>query len=328
MTETYGVLVGIEHYPDWPRASTPGPCANAVAVAQRLLSMGVPAANLVLFLAPEGDVLGPFGERERVIADLRDQGAEVEQQADQATLDTFLLTRLTTQRPPGSRLLFYWSGHGCTHVSGERIFYCSDYSPGALQNRVFSVPAMRRHLGSTRCSCFREQLFLADVCGNDTRSELLPARFPEAQPDRNTRQLAYFATPEGGYAQVQDGIGLFTRIITDTLCGFAGWPDLDDLAQSLRQAFATCAQKPFRVDIGDRLNELPNQLVGRRPEERSDPMRASFKMALEQLVAQHRAALLQSVNALGAADRVRAGAQLQDIEAKIKEIRAQLDALE
>jgi hypothetical protein len=58
-----------------------------------------------------------------------------------------------------------------------------------------------------------------------------------------------------------------------------------------------------------------------------DPMRASLQMALEQLHAQHRAAILQSVNAIGAADRVRADAQAQDIAARIKAIRAQLDAL-
>lgn len=56
-------------------------------------------------------------------------------------------------------------------------------------------------------------------------------------------------------------------------------------------------------------------------------MRESFQGVLDALIEQHRAALNQSVNAIGAADRVRATAEASELKRRIDDIRGQLDGL-
>jgi hypothetical protein len=61
---------------------------------------------------------------------------------------------------------------------------------------------------------------------------------------------------------------------------------------------------------------------------RDQAVRESLQEALDALIEQHRAALNQSVNAIGAADRVRAKAEASELKRRIDDIRGQLDGMD
>src|SRR5215510_15000225 len=118
MNNTYALIVGIDKYdqPDW---TIPGPCANAFAVTNWLLSVLVPPQNIFLFVDPvEGlnDTVGEFETKD----------VNVTRSAAWEPLDTFCYKTLPAGRPANSRLFVYWSGHGFTENDGARIFICRD----------------------------------------------------------------------------------------------------------------------------------------------------------------------------------------------------------
>ena len=100
----YALIVGIEKYDqlDW---DTAGPCANALAVAEWLISTGVvEGANIFLFL----DAIADYDQR---IRDLRAQGvAAIQTSATWTVMEDFCFKQLPAGRPADSRLFIYWSG--------------------------------------------------------------------------------------------------------------------------------------------------------------------------------------------------------------------------
>ena len=257
MNEVFAFLVGIERY-DQPGWNLRGPCANAIGIAEWLLSIGVPGGHVVLFLAPADDHdYGP------TIEALEDQGVVVRQQADFGTIDTFCRTELASQRPVDSRLLCFWSGHGFMEDDGTHVFICSDYTAGKLTNRVFNGSNFRRHLRrSSDFTCFSEQIVLADVCAVHTSLAFEPNRSSPQNLAPPAYQLTYFATPEGEYAKGDDGIGVFTRITTNVLKGFSAWPGLEEFTQAMDVAFQASSQKPFLVYEADGDHERAQHRVG------------------------------------------------------------------
>ncbi|SDX38232.1 VMAP-C domain-containing protein [Thiocapsa roseopersicina] len=268
MTDIYGFLVGIERY-DQPSWDQVGPCANAIAMAEWLRSINVPAGHIYLFLDPCADSRADYAQ---ALCDLEAAGAQVTRSGNSYTIDTFWRTQLSRDRPADSRLLFYWSGHGFTENDGTRVFVCRDYTASDLKNRVFNGTNFHRHLRSAAFQCFSKQVLLADVCavygGMDFEANKVPPK--RLGNDSPQRQIAYFATPEGQYARGDDGVGVFTRTTLEVLKALNAWPD-DFLALSKRMdaAFEQVGQTPFRVaeyaedyEISDRLVGLVTEDVG------------------------------------------------------------------
>ncbi|HEX3140363.1 MAG TPA: caspase family protein [Rhizobacter sp.] len=254
MSHTRALIVGIEQY-DHPGWDVEGPCAGAIAVAQWLLGLKNTALRMDLFLRPRQALA------DSVTQALQRKDVTLHADADWASLDRFVRTQLTLGCPAGSKLLVFWSGHGYTSVySSDRFFFCRDYDI-ELPNRAFNGSNLLRMLRTAKYSCFDNQVFLADVCGvydkpiSDTR---------EAQAQLATHQLAYFATPEGSYANSFTAGGMFTQTALDVLGGLGdGWADHDALSDGLTQAFAKVGATPFRIAALRDQQETLDSMVGR-----------------------------------------------------------------
>jgi len=255
MNDLVALIVGIERY-DQPGWDVAGPGANAIAVANWLLDIKTPPNNVHLFLAP-----GPG--LDDAIAGLEVAGVRVCRQGDFTTIDTFVREELGGERPANSRLLVYWSGHGFSEDDGTRVFICSDFKHEGLNNRVYDGSGLRHRLHrSSRYQCFREQLFLADVCAVHSNLIFDLPKSAAGSPMVAARQVAFFATPEGGYAHGDEGLGVFTRIALDVLGGFHGWPHLDGFSAKMEAAFERVGETPFRCDCFSDRTEVRNRLVG------------------------------------------------------------------
>lgn len=256
MSDIYGFLVGIERYAQSSAWNLPGPCANAMAIAQWLLDIGVQGGNVFLFL-------DPLERQNQKISVLEAAGVRVRRDAEFGTIDTFCRTELSRERPAGSRLLVYWSGHGFTENDGTRVFICSDYTADRLNNRVFNGSSFCRHLHrSTDFQCFEEQIFLAEVCASYSGLNFEANKSSPQHVVNAARQVAYFATPEGEYARGENGIGAFTQIAIEVFSKLSHWPNLEKFSQGMDDAFQKSSQKPFRVDEADEFHNRPNRLVG------------------------------------------------------------------
>jgi len=116
-----------------------------------------------------------------------------------------------------------------------------------------------------------------------------------------------------------------------------GLPLVEALHQVQQAMAEPCPDEWYRPVLylrsrqGDGGRLLETAAVQRAPASTGDPidqaLRASLQAALDALIAQHQAALNQSINAIGAADRVRAGAEVREIKSRIDQLRAQLDGL-
>ncbi|MFO1431258.1 MAG: caspase family protein [Candidatus Competibacteraceae bacterium] len=253
MNHIFAFIVGIEKY-DQLGWNISGPCANAIAIANWLLSIQVPANHIFLFLDAVQDL-------ENEISTLGADGVQVRRCARWDTIDTFWRNELAKGRLADSRLLVYWSGHGFTENDGWRVFICRDYSADRMNNRVFSASSFLRHLRSPEFQCFQEQIFLADVCANYTNLDFDAGKRPPKSVVAAARQVAYFATPEGQYAHEQ-GRGVFTETALAVLKRFNTWPELKTFGQRMDAAFENVGQTPFRIAVFTDETEIQNHLVG------------------------------------------------------------------
>ena len=116
-----------------------------------------------------------------------------------------------------------------------------------------------------------------------------------------------------------------------------GLPLVEALHQVQQAMAEPCPDEWYRPVLylrsrqGDGGRLLETEAAQRAPASTGDPtdqaLRASLQAALDALIAQHRAALNQSINAIGAADRVRAGDEVRELKGRIDQLRAQLDGL-
>lgn len=254
------VVVGVSRYDQSSDWNLPGPCTNACAIAASLLTFQ-PRPEIFLFVDPPP---APFGQASPFDAPLRglaDAGVRVTQSAAWTTIDTFCFDTLRQNRPPQSRLLVFWSGHGFTDTDGSRVLICRDYTADALTNRVLNATNFLRHLRSPLFRSFSDQLFVADVCGIYSGLTFNSTRNAPASVEPRT-QLCLFATPEGEYAEDDQGHGVFTRIVLDVLARRPSWPAQADFNQAVTDALAVAGRKPFRISSVDDGQEAPDRLVG------------------------------------------------------------------
>jgi hypothetical protein len=242
MNQIFAFIVGIEKYdqPDW---DVPGPCANAIAIANWLLSIQVPPKNIFLFVEPAKDCQGS-------ITCLKNQGVLV-RSTDWPTIDKFWRDELPKNRPANSKLLFYWSGHGFAENDGTRVFICRDYTADALYNRVFNGSNFLRHLHSGKFICFAQSIFLADVCA--VYSDLKFSA-DKTEPDslvKDLKPIACFATPEGQYAKGGDGHGVFTGIVLRVLRQAKSWPEPGAFSRALLEECLSAGHTTFRLFYED-----------------------------------------------------------------------------
>jgi len=265
MKQIFAFIVGIEKY-DQPGWSVSGPCANAIAIANWLLSIQVPANNIFLFLDAVQDL-------ENEISTLGAGGVQMRRCARWDTIDTFWRNELAKERPADSCLLVYWSGHGFTESDGSRVFICRDYSADRMNNRVFSASSFLRHLRSPHFQCFREQIFLADVCADYTGLDFDASKRPPESVVAVIKQFAYFAAPEGQYAyHGEQSRGVFTETALAVLKRFGNWPGLDEFVREMDDAFKNVGQTPFRITVFNDETEIQNRLVGSVAEDTGSPL--------------------------------------------------------
>lgn len=260
----FAVVVGVGRYEQDEQWNLKGPCANACAITEWLLSIEVPPAQVFLFIDVAPDDKAHFAP---VLARFAADGVQVTCSAVWPELDDFFYGKLGKNRPPHARLFLFWSGHGfARETDGARIFVCADYTANAKTNRVVNATRVLRYLRSAAFDCFRDQLIVADACASYGRLTFDDNRgFPDDVGPRN--QLALFATTEGAYAHEEEGRGVFTTIVLTALRAMKGWPDHAKLKLLIEEATTRDGLEPFRLSVSDDGTEFVDRLVGSAPED-------------------------------------------------------------
>lgn len=248
----YALIVGIEHYDQFGWDVT-GPCANALEVARWLRGINVPSDNITMFLQPK--------ERGSVNKTVEDLGLNTPSVPSFINIDTHWRVNLP-KLPPESNLLVYWSGHGYTDNDGARILICCDFTADELVNRVFNASNFLRHLRSTRFLCIPDQMLLADVCGVHSRIKFSADKVSPEDQTAHTRQIGFFATPEGDMAKGGYNGGEFTKLVLEVLKGVAGWPNSTSFATQLEQKLRNENRTCFRISGLTPNWELAETLIG------------------------------------------------------------------
>ena len=233
--KTFALIVGIESYA-LGGADLLGPCTDAIRMAKHLLAHNVLADHIFLFAQP----LPTDGKVSEALSQLRRDGVHVSTSAGHDEIESCWRTALVENRPLGSQLLVYWSGHGLTHLDGSRILLCADYKE-SLKNRIFQVDHFLRAIHQEP---FENQLHFFDVCGNYPN---LPVELSLPVPPRReaVNQTAFFASVEGKYAQNTESGGAFTSVLLRTLEDHDPWSD--SFEEALFDALDTTTQRPFRI---------------------------------------------------------------------------------
>jgi hypothetical protein len=318
MNNVYAFVVGIDRYdqPDW---TIPGPCANALAVTEWLLKVHVPPKNIFVFLESKEEIL------DDAIQKLKNEDVVVSRSANWDVIDTFWRSRLQKERQADSRLFIYWSGHGFADNDGSRIFICPDYTNAHLKTRVFNGTNVLRHLRAAAFQSFSEQIFLADVCAVKANVEIVAAKDPPPNQVKNTRQVAFFATPEGTYAHGNNGRGVFTEVALNVLSEFKCWPELATFTKSMNDAFGRIKHAIFRVGYRDGETDISDRLVGMIPKETGNAFFDSVYSLLSKVElpdSVYRPHFLRTVSDLGAPELYKA----QGLTGMIRELASLRDS--
>ena len=248
MTNLYALIVGIEKYdlPGWNRS---GPVAGAIEMAYWCNSIGMPFKNLYMFLSiNDQDPMWVSGHRS-TISHFRKTGATIIEDTTLNAVDTFWRNTLPTLLNGDSKLLLYWCGHGVTRSDRDRILLHTDFLPDNLSNRVTSADTLVASLTTQTYRRFKEQLIVADVCGDFSSYSVSPNTHPPIKPVDSITQHCYFATVDGQSTQIQNGIGQFTQSTLEVLKQYSDWPDLDELKERMDKKFRNGSLKPFKISI-------------------------------------------------------------------------------
>ncbi|WSG95374.1 caspase family protein [Rhizobium johnstonii] len=235
MSDIRAFIVGVARYQlAWTADSA---ARNACALAVCLFDLGVASHRIHLFV--DADALS-----EPELTQLSDRGIVLNSTVS-SRVDDFWRTELLDLLGPQDRLLVYWSGHGITDNRQERLFFCSDYSE-RKPNGLFNSSQFLAHLKSDGFARCRQQLFLADVCGNYSDLPVAPATdFP---PNLNAvDQLTVYASKDGAYTSTREH-GVFTSLIIRILESDAGvLNDSDTFINTLKELAQKMDQKPFWI---------------------------------------------------------------------------------
>jgi hypothetical protein len=265
MTEIVALIVGIEHYAE-PGWDVPGPFRNAIRIAQHLIAIGANPHNIHLFANQSKDNAGVHVNRAEFDA-LTDQGVDTHDNFTRDLIDT-RFRELSSLRG-GFQLLFYWSGHGYVDNNGDRIFICPDYRPQSFANRVFNASRRFDWLHSDDFVGLSEQILVADVCAKHTTLAIENDQIGAVRRNATIRQIGLFATPEGQYAYVDDGSGIFTDLVLGELAKFNGWPDLKAFYDAVTTAARAVKGSMFVISGFEQFGRLQETRVGSVSEDES-----------------------------------------------------------
>jgi hypothetical protein len=263
MSDTVAVIVGIETYArsGW---QVPGPCRNALQIAKHLIGKGVKPERIFLF-TNEYLEEGCQSPTESQLVEIEragvKRGAPNREEIDTCFKRLFLDPTNNRERPNGSHLFCYWSGHGYTKASA-RIMLCADYTTG-FTDRVFDATNRLLRLRSEQFRCFSEQIFIADVCGQFANVELGNDKQDVGRLNEATRQETFFATLEGGYST-----GSFSSVALEVLKGLPLWPDLNEFSVRLWQALKAADLEPHLISSFGKGHGIVDEPVGRPRGER------------------------------------------------------------
>ncbi|QOZ11663.1 hypothetical protein XH96_32190 [Bradyrhizobium sp. CCBAU 51765] len=251
MREIVAVIVGIEKY-SRSGIDISSPFANAMTAARHLLGMGAKAKNIHLLVNRTSSSDGYRGEVD--IERLRAEGVTVLEEPTKAAILNELAS-VPAGIPPDSRLFLYWCGHGYAGA-GDRILLCSDYDAARCDDRTFNATRRFRRLGShPEYTCFTEQIFLVDVCAR--YSDVIDPDQLSVSGQRHARQVAAFATREGGYSR-----GGFSDVALDWLGRQKTWPDTGIVLKTLLPELDRAKLKPFTLDADDEATTIAGRRFG------------------------------------------------------------------
>ena len=248
MTNLYALIVGIEKY-DLPKCNRSGPVAGAIEMAYWCNSIGMPFKNLYMFLSINDQDAAWEKERKDQLGHFKKSGAKIVEDTSLDAIDTFWRSTLPTLSSVDSKLLVYWCGHGVTRPDRDRILLHTDYRPDNLSSRVTSTDNLVASLATQTYRRFKEQLIVADVCGDFSSYSVSPNTHPPANPVDSITQHCYFATVDGQSTQIQNGIGQFTQSTLEVLSEYHAWPSLDELKKRMDATFRNGSLNPFKISI-------------------------------------------------------------------------------
>lgn len=251
MGEIAAVIVGIEKY-SRSGIDISSPFRNALIAARHLLNMGAKGQNIRLLVNRTASSDEHSGE-----ADLQKLLAEGVRVLEEPTKANILneVAAIPLGIPPDSRLFLYWCGHGYAGA-GDRILLCSDYDAGTFDDRTFNATRRFRRLAShAEYTCFSEQIVLVDVCAR--YSDAIEADEVAAAGQRHAKQVAAFATREGGYSR-----GGFSDVALNWLGRQQGWPDIELVLNNLVPELEKAKLKPFTLDADDEAHTIAGRRFG------------------------------------------------------------------
>ena len=231
---TCALVVGIERYEAGGAWDLAGPASDAARFTSWLLSRGVPADQILVFLSP-----------------LEDQPPGVPLPAGVTAIPagrepvTSAITR-TLPEWRGDLLWLFWAGHGVlTRDDHLRLFF-ADASTDDKRN--LDLNSLLTALRSDRYAGFARQIGVVDACQTYAdRLQLattLPAEtLPYGQPLPGREQFFLYAAGPGQVAVNLGSVraGLFSQAVMAELAGVGGdhWPpDMDLVAASLDRRFS------------------------------------------------------------------------------------------
>jgi hypothetical protein len=222
---TIAVLVGIEEYADPGVATTlKATCLDAVRVALKMPQIGVKPEHTFLFLQPRKREGTEHTDYQALLHSLDPRIKP--RTCEQKVLSDFWRDELQTLQAgnPGSRLFFYWSGHGFSDANaGVPLLLCRDYT-GKLTDRVLNREELLTRLHSTDYENLESQLLLFDACANNIPTGGT-AGTTNATWSNAVDQVSIAAAPRGTYAHGDETGGQFTRVVLDAVGACDTWPD-------------------------------------------------------------------------------------------------------
>jgi hypothetical protein len=248
MTNLYALIVGIEKYdlPNWNRS---GPVAGAIEMAYWCNRIGMPFKNIHMILSINDQDPTWISGHQSTISHFKKTGATIFEDTSLNAIDTFWRNTLPTLPNVDSKLLVYWCGHGVTRPDRDRILLHTDYRPDNLPNRVTSAHNLFATLTTQAYGQLKEQLIIADVCGDFIKQPVSPNDHSITNPVNTIAQHCYFASVDGESAQIDNGIGQFTKSTLEVLKQYTQWPDLDDLKTRMDKKFRNGSSKAFKIWI-------------------------------------------------------------------------------
>ena len=248
MTNLYALIVGIEKY-DLPRCNRSGPVAGAIEMAYWCNSIGMPYKNIHMFLSVNDEDASWEKERNDQLGHFKKSGAKIVEDTSLDAIDTFWRSILPTLSSVDAKLLVYWCGHGVTRPDRDRILLHTDYRPDNLSSRVTSADNLVASLATQTYRRFKEQLIVADVCGDFSSYSVSPNTHPPVKPVDSITQHCYFATVDGQPTQIQQGMVQFTQSTLEVLSEYHAWPNLDELKTKMDGKFRDASKRPFKISI-------------------------------------------------------------------------------